>query len=89
MSIVGEETFQVKHCLVASEDVSIHKIKKDLCTLPTASQCSNFLATIPDARIEYFADTAMSVQKISERKNPEFAAIASEEAANLFKRKHN
>lgn len=84
LSIVGEETFQVKHCLVASEDVSIHKLKKIYAHYQAASQCSNFLATIPDARIEYFADTAMSVQKISEEKNPEFAAIASEEAANLF-----
>ncbi len=84
LSIVGEETFQVKHCLVASEDVSIHKIKKIYAHYQAAAQCSNFIATIPDARIEYFADTAMSVQKISEEKNPEFAAIASEEAANLF-----
>ncbi len=84
LSIIGEETFQVKHCLVASEDVSIHKIKKIYAHYQAAAQTSNFLATIPNARIEYFADTAMSVQKISEEKNPEFAAIASEEAANLF-----
>ena len=84
LSIVGEETFQVKHCLVASEDVSIHKIKKIYAHYQAAAQTSNFLATIPDARIEYFADTAMSVQKIAEEKNPQFAAIASEEAAQLF-----
>ena len=84
LSIIGEETFQVKHCLVASKDVSIHKIKKIYAHYQAAAQTSNFLATIPNARIEYFADTAMSVQKISEENNPEFAAIASEEAANLF-----
>jgi chorismate mutase/prephenate dehydratase len=84
LSIVGEETFEVKHCLVATEDVSIHKIKKIYAHYQAASQCSNFLSTIPNARIEYFADTAMSVQKIAEEKNPEFAAIASEEAAHLF-----
>lgn len=84
LSIVGEETFQVKHCLVASEDVSIHKIKKIYAHYQAAAQCSLFLSKIPEARIEYFADTAMSVQKISEEKNPDFAAIASEEAAKLF-----
>ncbi|MBU0473359.1 MAG: bifunctional 3-deoxy-7-phosphoheptulonate synthase/chorismate mutase [Bacteroidetes bacterium] len=84
LSIVGEETFQVKHCLVASEDVSIHKIKKIYAHYQAAAQCSVFLTKIPEARIEYFADTAMSVQKISEEKNPEYAAIASEEAAKLF-----
>ncbi|MDA3861405.1 MAG: 3-deoxy-7-phosphoheptulonate synthase [Melioribacteraceae bacterium] len=84
LSIVGEETFQVKHCLAASSDVSIQKIKKIYAHYQAAAQCSDFLATIPEARIEYFADTAMSVQKIAEENNPEFAAIASEEAANLF-----
>ncbi len=84
LSIVGEETFKVKHCLVASKDVSVHKIKKIYAHYQAAAQCSDFIATLPDARIEYFADTAMSVQKIAEEKNPEFAAIASEEAANLF-----
>jgi chorismate mutase / prephenate dehydratase len=84
LSIVGEETFQIKHCLVSSSDVSIHKIKKIYAHYQAAAQCSNFLASLPEARIEYFADTAMSVQKISEENNPEYAAIASEEAANLF-----
>jgi chorismate mutase/prephenate dehydratase len=84
LSIIGEETFQVKHCLVATEDVSIHKIKKIYAHYQAAAQTSNFLTTIPNARIEYFADTAMSVQKISEENNPDYAAIASEEAANLF-----
>jgi len=84
LSIVGEETFQVKHCLVANKDVSVHKIKKIYAHYQAAAQCSDFLSRIPEARIEYFADTAMSVQKISEEQNPEFAAIASEEAAKLF-----
>lgn len=84
LSIVGEETFKIKHCLVSSGDTSVYKIKKIYAHYQAAAQCSNFIATLPEARIEYFADTAMSVQKIAEEKNSEFAAIASEEAANLF-----
>jgi chorismate mutase/prephenate dehydratase len=45
------------------------------------------LETIPNVSIEYFDDTAMSVQKIKEEGNALFAAIASEEAAKLFKLK--
>ncbi len=84
LSIVGEETFEVKHCLVASEDVSPQKIKKIYAHYQAVAQCSDFIETLSDASVEYFADTAMSVQKIAEEKNPEYAAIASEEAANLF-----
>lgn len=84
LSIVGEETFPVKHCLVSTEDISVHKIKKIYAHYQAAAQCSDFIATMPDARIEYFADTAMSVQKIKEENISGHAAIGSEEAANLF-----
>ena len=85
LSIVGEETFKIKHCLVSTSGTSVRKLKKIYAHYQAASQCSKFLETLPDVSIEYFADTAMSVQKIKEENNPHFGAIASEEAANLFK----
>lgn len=85
LSIVGEETFKIKHCLVSTTDTSIRKIKKIYAHYQAATQCSKFIESLPNASIEYFADTAMSAQKIKEEDNPEYAAIASEEAANLFK----
>jgi len=85
LSIVGEEVFQIKHCLVSYKEVPITKIEKIYAHYQTAAQCSKFLETLPDVVIEYYADTAMSVQKIKEEKNPNFAAIASEEAADIFK----
>ena len=87
LSIIGETKFQVKHCLTAIGDVPFSKIKKIYAHHQAASQCSKFLATMPNVSIEYFADTAMSVQKIAEEGNPYFAAIASVEAAKLFKTK--
>ncbi|KAF0214945.1 MAG: phospho-2-dehydro-3-deoxyheptonate [Ignavibacteria bacterium] len=84
LSIVGEEKFQVKHCLVAIDDIPLNKIKKIYAHHQAAAQCSKFLETIPKAAIEYFADTAMSVQRVAEEGNPYFAAIASEEAAKLY-----
>src|SRR3989339_1345450 len=87
LSIVGEEKFQVKHCLVASEEISFRKIKKVYAHYQAAAQCSKFLETIPNVSIEYFDDTAMSVQKIKEEGNSSYAAIASEEAAKLFRLK--
>lgn len=87
LSIIGETKFQVKHCLVANNEMPIEKIKKIYAHYQAVSQCSKFLETIPNASIEYFADTAMSAQKIAEEGNSNNAAIASVEAAKLFKLK--
>jgi len=87
LSIVGEEKFQVKHCLVGVSDIPISKIKKVYAHYQAAAQCSKFLELIPDVSIEYFADTAMSVQKIKEEGNSFFVAISSEEAAKYFRLK--
>jgi len=87
LSIIGEEKFQVRHCLVAPAEVPIRKIKKVFAHYQAAAQCSKFLATIPNVAIEYFDDTAMSGQKIKEEGNDFFAAITSEEAAKLFRLK--
>ncbi|MEE9432047.1 MAG: bifunctional 3-deoxy-7-phosphoheptulonate synthase/chorismate mutase [Melioribacteraceae bacterium] len=84
LSIVGEETYQVKHCLVGTKDSKVSKLKKIYAHYQAAAQCDKFISTLPDCSVEYFADTAMSVQQISEENNPECGAIASEDAANLF-----
>ncbi|MBS3944902.1 MAG: bifunctional 3-deoxy-7-phosphoheptulonate synthase/chorismate mutase [Melioribacter sp.] len=84
LSIVGEEKYKVNHCLVGIEDIKLEKIKKIYAHYQAASQCSKFIENIPNASIEYFIDTAMSVQKVKEENNPYFTAIASEEAAKLF-----
>ncbi len=84
LSIVGEERYEVRHCLAATEETAPGKIKKVFAHYQAAAQCSNYLATLPDVSLEYYADTAMSVQKIKEENNPLYAAIASEDAAKLF-----
>ncbi|MCP5061483.1 MAG: 3-deoxy-7-phosphoheptulonate synthase [Ignavibacteriae bacterium] len=84
LSIVGEETYQVKHCLVGTKDAKVSQLKKIYAHYQAAAQCDKFISTLPNCALEYFADTAMSVQQISTEKNPENGAIASEDAANLF-----
>lgn len=82
--VVGEEIFQVKHCLVGLEDIPLNKIKKIYAHYQAERQCSKFLKSMPQAEIEYFEDTAKSVYKIKEEGVKEFAAIASREAADIF-----
>lgn len=84
LSIIGEEVFQVKHCLVAYEEINLNKIKKIYAHPQAAAQCSVFLRTLPDVHVEFFTDTAMSAKKIKEEGNGEHAAIASFEAAETY-----
>ncbi len=84
LSIVGEEKFQVKHCLIGTQEATISKLTKIFTHYQGASQCSKFLASLPNCEISFYSDTAMSAKKIVEENNPAYGAIASEEAANLF-----
>jgi chorismate mutase/prephenate dehydratase len=84
LSIVGEEEFHVKHCLVSKEDIQIGSITKIYAHYQAAAQCSKFLASLPHVTLEYFADTAMSARKLYSEDMKGTAAISSEEAAHLF-----
>ena len=66
------------------EDVPLSKIKKIYGRFQAVRQCSKFLKSLPQAEVEFFEDTAKSVQKISEERNPEYAAIASIETSDIF-----
>lgn len=84
LSIIGEEKFKVEHCLCGTEVVPISKIKKIYVHYQAAAQCSRFIASLNNPKLEYFADTAMSAKKIHDVNNKHHAAIASEEAAKVF-----
>jgi chorismate mutase/prephenate dehydratase len=84
LSIVGEELFHVKHCLVGLDEIPLNKIQKIYTHIQAARQCSKFLSGFNNASVEYFIDTARSAKKIKDENNPLYAAIASEEAAKLF-----
>jgi chorismate mutase/prephenate dehydratase len=84
LSIVGEEIFHVKHCLVGLEEIPLNKIKKIYTHIQAARQCSKFLSGFKNDKVEYFIDTARSAKKVKDKDNPLYAAIASEEAAKLF-----
>ena len=84
VSIVGEEKLRVKQNLIGMAKVDLNSIKKVYAHHQAAAQSSKFLQTLPNARIESMSDTALSVQRVKEEGNIEFAAIASEQAAEAF-----
>ncbi|HOP49563.1 MAG TPA: bifunctional 3-deoxy-7-phosphoheptulonate synthase/chorismate mutase [Ignavibacteriales bacterium] len=84
ISIVGEVKVKVEHCLIAIEDIPLNKIEKIYSHPQAIMQCSNFLQSFPDVKIEYYEDTALAVHKIKNENNKNYAAIASEEAAQIY-----
>lgn len=84
LSIVGEAKFKVKHCLLGLESAKLADIKTIICHPQTVLQCSHFITRVPQCRIEYFTDTALSGKKIKEDGDASQAAIASQEAAEIF-----
>ncbi len=84
LSIVGEEFFEIRHCLLAIEDVSLSKIRRVLSQWQALGQCSRFLAQLENCHKEPMVDTAMAVRQVKENQDLSQAAIASEEAAQLY-----
>ena len=84
LSIVGEEVFQIDHCLLAVDLVPLSKIRRVLSQWQTLAQCSRFLAQLENCHKEPMIDTAMAVRKVKEDQDLSQAAIASEEAARIY-----
>jgi chorismate mutase/prephenate dehydratase len=84
VAIVGEKKFLVQHCLVGREDVPVSHLKRIYCSPLAVAECSAFLSDIPDCSVEFCNDSARAVKKLQEDNNKLHAAVASEEAAEMF-----
>jgi chorismate mutase/prephenate dehydratase len=84
LSIVGEEILPIHHCLLAAEDVPLSRIQR-ICSHPVAlAQCNLFLQSLAHCTVESVGDTAEAARRVREAADPTVAAIASEEAAELY-----
>jgi chorismate mutase/prephenate dehydratase len=84
LSIVGEVKLKVKHCLVAVEGASLSDIKTIHGHPQAVAQSTDFLAGLADVEVIYASDTALSARRIAEIDSPTVAAIASEQAADIY-----
>jgi chorismate mutase/prephenate dehydratase len=84
LAVVGEEVLRVEHCLVGLPEASLEQIRRVYSHPQALAQCSVFLAGLDDCAVQSFTDTAMSVQKVRDERDPTQAAVASERAADLY-----
>ncbi|MEL7832453.1 prephenate dehydratase [Fodinibius sp. Rm-B-1B1-1] len=84
LHIVGEEAIRIIHCLLALEDIPVDRIRRIMSHPQAIAQCSNFLATLHDCKVESYIDTAMSAKKVLEDGDLSQAAIAGSYAADIY-----
>lgn len=83
LAIAGEEVIRIEMCLIGVADVPLDSLRQVYSHPQAILQCTAFLASLPNAAVESFIDTAMSVERVKRENDPTHAAIASAEAAAL------
>ena len=83
VSVIGEEVLAIDHCLVALEEVPLGNIRRIYSHPLAIAQCGDFLAGLPECKVESAPDTAMAVERIKRANDLSQAVIASEEVARM------
>lgn len=84
LALVGEEIKKVDHCLLGLEPAPLTRIHRVYSHPQALAQCSEFLRSHRHWHVEAFTDTAMSARKVRDDQDLSQAAIASEEAAQIY-----
>jgi chorismate mutase/prephenate dehydratase len=84
LSIVGEITQPIEHCLLTAVSTQLSKIKTIYAHGQPFAQCSNFLDKQSDIRIEYCESTADAMAQAYGLQDDSVAVIGSEEGGNLY-----
>nr|WP_093327622.1 prephenate dehydratase [Thalassotalea agarivorans] len=84
LSIVGEITQPIEHCLLTAVNTSLDKIDTIYAHGQPFTQCSNFLDKQANIRIEYCDSTADAMAKVYELQQENVAVIGSEEGGKLY-----
>lgn len=85
LSIVGEITQPIEHCLLTAVNTQLSKIRTIYAHGQPFTQCSNFLDKQDNIRIEYCDSTADAMARAFELQDDTVAVIGSEEGGHLYK----
>ncbi|OWO83519.1 chorismate mutase [Photorhabdus luminescens] len=84
LSIVGEITIPIDHCLLVATETTLSEIKTVYSHPQPFQQCSQYINQFPHWKIEYCESTAAAMQKVAEQNSPEIAALGSEAGGALY-----
>ncbi|MGF1878814.1 prephenate dehydratase [Photobacterium frigidiphilum] len=84
LSIVGEITQPIEHCLLTVGDVDIKNINTLYSHPQPHQQCSEYLHSMGNITQEYCPSTAEAMQKVAELNLPNVAAIGNASSGELY-----
>lgn len=84
LSIVGETTIEVGHCLLAHPGARLSQIKTVYAHPQPISQCSRFLSHHPELKLEYCSSSAEAMEQVFASNEMTVAAIGSAEGGALY-----
>ncbi|MGI2109582.1 prephenate dehydratase [Shewanella frigidimarina] len=84
LSIVGETTIEVSHCLLTKPNSKLSDIKTIYAHPQPISQCSRYLSQHPHIKLEYCSSSAEAMTKVAEADSNTVAAIGSAEGGALY-----
>ncbi|BES85849.1 bifunctional chorismate mutase/prephenate dehydratase [Pectobacterium araliae] len=84
LSIVGELTNPINHCVLVSTKTSLEQIETVYSHSQPFQQCSHFINRFPHWKIEYCESTAAAMEKVAALNSPKAAALGSEAGGQLY-----
>ncbi|ABV14992.1 chorismate mutase [Citrobacter koseri] len=78
LSIVGEMTIIIDHCVLVSGTTDLNTIETVYSHPQPFQQCSKFLNRYPHWKIEYTESTSAAMEKVAQANSPRVAALGSE-----------
>ena len=84
LSIVGELTQPVEHCLLTMDGSSLTQIDTIYCHAQPYQQCSQFLLKLNNIKFEFCDSSAAAMAKVCEINQPNVAVIGSLEGGVLY-----
>jgi chorismate mutase/prephenate dehydratase len=84
LSIVGELTIPIDHCVLVSTSTDADKIQTVYSHPQPFQQCSQYLSRYPHWKIEYTESTSAAMEKVAQANSPTVAALGSEAGGALY-----
>lgn len=84
LSIIGELTHPIRHCLLVASNTSLQNIKTLYAHPQVFTQCSHFLAELGSIEVKTCDSTSTAMLTVSELQRDDVACIGSEAGGNLY-----
>lgn len=84
LSIVGELTYPIGHCVLISEETELANIDTIYSHPQVIAQCNQFVQGLDKVHINYCESSSHAMQLVSKLNKPNIAALGNEEGGKLY-----